>query len=208
MGQPFPYLSSLSPSHMVWVIGTVVMIHAMRFEKPQDVANLPLIDQIIWEQYDKIYHLALSILDDEEAAADAAQDTFVAVSRKLDQFRGDAELKTWVYAICINTCRSALRRRKARTRLRESWTRLQGLFQREPSVESAVSQNQSDGQLWQAVDQLSEKHRLPVILHYLHGFGAREIGQMLSISEGTVHSRLHYARRQLKSLLQEGQDGK
>lgn len=182
------------------------MIDTMRFEKSAQATDSTEIEQIIWQMYDKIYYLALSILNEEEAAADAAQETFVTVSQKLTQYRGEADLKTWVYSIGINTCRSALRKRNARRRLQQSWQSVRSLFQREPSVEITVSQNQADAALWLAVDQLGEKHRLPVLLHYLHGFSAAEIGRMLSISEGTVHSRLYYARRQLKTVLQEGQD--
>jgi RNA polymerase sigma-70 factor (ECF subfamily) len=53
------------------------------------------------------------------------------------------------------------------------------------------------GELWLAVNELHDKHRLPIILHFLHGLTAVEIAGILEIKEGTVYSRLHYACRTL-----------
>jgi RNA polymerase sigma-70 factor (ECF subfamily) len=65
------------------------------------------------------------------------------------------------------------------------------------SPEHAVETAERDHDLWAAVDSLDDKHRLVIALRYVHELPVAEIAQVLEINEGTVHSRLHYARRQL-----------
>ena len=64
-----------------------------------------------------------------------------------------------------------------------------------------LTNTEAEDLLRQAVAELKEKHRLPIILRYTHNMTAPEIAQVLQISEGTVHSRLHYARRELRQKL-------
>ena len=67
------------------------------------------------------------------------------------------------------------------------------LGSRPRSPETRTADHEMAGELWQAVYQLNVKHRLPVILHYVHGMTAPEIAAVLDIKDGTVYSRLHYA---------------
>jgi RNA polymerase sigma factor (sigma-70 family) len=97
-----------------------------------------------------------------------------------------------------------MRKRKARQTLYNTLQNLH-LLQRQPLPEDTYLQTESHDQLWSAVSQLDEKHRLPVILRYAHGLPAAEIAQILDLSEGTVHSRLHYARKKLLGDLKNSQ---
>jgi len=67
-------------------------------------------------------------------------------------------------------------------------------------------QHEADAAVWRAVNALGEKHRLPVILRYYHGFSTAEIAQLLDLNEGTVHSRLNTARERLRHALQGSVD--
>ena len=69
------------------------------------------------------------------------------------------------------------------------------------SIEDQVGCNQIHSELWKSVQALDEKHRLPVILKFVHGMSAVEIAESLQISEGTVYSRLHYAIHKLRERL-------
>ena len=151
--------------------------------------------------YAAVARLALSILDDGDEADEAAQETFIAAAKALDGYRGSASLKTWLFAIAINVCRSRLRRRKAQLALARALAGIQQLFGHVESPEQRAEENERDAALWAAVDRLDEKHRLVVVLRYVHELTASEIAQVLGISEGTVHSRLHYARQQLAATL-------
>ena len=158
-------------------------------------------EHLVREHYPYIRRLALSILDDSRVdgaaeADDAAQETFITVYRALSSFRGQSSLKTWLTSIAVNTCRARLRKRKLRQALHATLRGLH-LSERLASPEETAAQNETHRQLWQAVDSLDEKHRLPVILRYVHQLTVPEIAESLGTNEGTVHSRLHYARKTL-----------
>jgi len=151
----------------------------------------------------RLYRLALSVLDDPAEADEAAQEALAAALGALDSYRGDSSFDTWLYSITLNACRSRLRKRQAWQRLRQT---LQALFQvrsPHPHPEEVIAQRQDRRALWQALQALGEKHRLPVILRYYHDFPIAEIAQLLNISEGTVASRLHTARQRLLVTLQQ-----
>jgi RNA polymerase sigma-70 factor, ECF subfamily len=175
------------------------------FELCRDGDSLAVERLVSMHQQD-VYRLAFSILDDPKEAEDATQETFLAALRALDSFQGAASFKTWLYAIAVNTCRNRLRRHKARERLQEI---IQELFHWEngrqvPPEESAI-QNEANARVWNAIQNLDEKHRLPIILRYYHNLSVAEIAEMLKIPLGTVHSRLNTARARLQQGLKEGQ---
>jgi RNA polymerase sigma-70 factor, ECF subfamily len=142
-------------------------------------------------------------LDDSTEAEDATQDSLLAALRSLDSFRGASSLKTWLYSITVNICRNRLQHHKRRERLAEI---LKGILQahRAPSVEEDAIQSESDEALWHAIHRMDEKHRIPIVLRYYHDLSVTEIANILQIPEGTVHSRLNTARRQLHDVLKEG----
>ena len=166
-------------------------------------------EALVREYYEHVLRLCLSVLDDAAEAEDAAQETFISAARDLPSYRGEAEPKTWLYAIAVNTCRGRLRKRRARQRLENSLRAVYSLFQKSADPEQTIVQDEANWQVWRAVDDLSEKHRLPVILRYVHELSASEIAAVLGLREGTVHSRLHYARQYLHARLsQPGRDVK
>ncbi len=160
-----------------------------------------VIEALVYQYHPFIYRLALSILDDPDEAEDATQDAFISAATNLGRYRGESSLKTWLYAIALNTCRGHLRKRKARQTMRKTWHTIQTLVSRPPTPEESTVQTEADVQLWAAVDTLGDKHRLPVILRYVHSLSVPEIAQVMDINEGTIHSRLHYARRKLQGRL-------
>lgn len=175
----------------------------MQMNESSDLA----IDELVRSHYALVERLALSILDDgsspdlQDEAEDAVQETFIAAANALESFRKEASLKTWLVAIAVNTCRAKLRRRKARRALANTLLALQRVFMPGEGPEQRVERSERETQLWNAVDELDEKHRLVIILRYVHELSAGEIAQVLEITEGTVHSRLHYARRKLADRL-------
>jgi RNA polymerase sigma-70 factor (ECF subfamily) len=168
------------------------------------------IESLVSAHYPYVRRLALSILDDPDEAEDAAQEAFIAANRALSSFRGQSQVKTWLTSITVNACRSHLRRRKARQALSAALQTLPLSRPAQTSPEAWAVQSESDRQLWNAVDELDDKHRLVVILRYVHELSTAEIAAALDISQGTVHSRLYYARRQLQQwlgVLEEVTDG-
>ena len=159
------------------------------------------IESLVIAYYPYVRRLTYSILDNPYEADDAAKDTFIAASRSLDSYRGEAEPKTWLTAIAINACRGRLRRHKARQALQTVLEAMHLLSACEPNPEQFALQNEADRLVWQAVNTLDEKHSLVVILRYAHEMPVADIATALGISQGTVHSRLHNARQKLLVLL-------
>ena len=163
------------------------------------------IEKMVHTYQKDVYRLALSILDDPDEAEDSTQETFLAALRALSSFRADAAFKTWLFSITINVCRSRLKRGKNRGRLQQI---LQSLFNLHGEVEhpeAAAMQDESDAELWNAIRELDDKHRIPVVLRYYHDLPIADIATMLNIPPGTIHSRLNHAREKLRALLKEEQ---
>ena len=152
-----------------------------------------------------VYRLALSILDESTEAEEATQDALLAALRALDSFRGTSSFKTWLYSITVNICRTRLQHRKRRenlTKILSGVLRTHNVHQL--SVEEHAIRGESDSALWAAIHQMDEKHCIPIVLRYYHDLSVAEIANILQVPEGTVHSRLNTARKQLQAVLKEG----
>ncbi len=155
---------------------------------------------------DRVFRLAYLVTHSRQDAQDITQEAFIHVIKALRTFdptRGTFE--TWLYAIAVNLARDHLRRQK---RVFSSWHLLEESLVRsggrnEP--EHVSLENEWQRAIWQAVNELEEKQRLVVILRYYLDLSCAEIAQVLHCPEGTVYSRLHYARRVLEKKLGEFQ---
>ena len=119
--------------------------------------------------------------------------------RYLPRFRGNAELKTWLYRLCITQARHLRRRRRMGEALR-SWFSL-----RPESVHpsSAGFCEESAGRRMQAaLETLSEGDRLAVVLYDLEGLAGRQVAEVLRCKEATLWRRLHYARKKFVQALE------
>jgi RNA polymerase sigma-70 factor (ECF subfamily) len=169
---------------------------------PQETVELDLwIEQLLRDFYPYIHRLAISILDDRQEADDVAQETFIAAHQSLAGFRHASNPKTWLSAIAINASRGRLRKRKVRQGLTKTLQAFHLLKNPPASPEQLAIQNEADQSIWDAVDKLDERHRLPLILRYVHELDIANIAAILHLSLGTVHSRLHYARKKLHARL-------
>ncbi len=157
--------------------------------------------------YAEMLRLADSILADPAEAEDAAQESMISAALALDRFLGQASPKTWLYSIVVNTCLDHLRRRKRRQALAGALQAIHSIFSRSPGLEEAVVQADEQARLWSAVSRLDDRQRVPILLYYVHDLPVSEIAAILEVSEGTVHSRLFYARKRLLHELKEHNSG-
>ena len=164
---------------------------------------------ILVEKYKRlVYRVAVQITKNHEDANDVMQDTFLKVYESIHSFRKDAAFETWLYRIVVNHATNLVKRRERR---RES--PLSGTSEMEihPDLRRAadlasnphLNLERKERQRWvtQAINSLPLKQRTVVILHEFEGLTHPEIASILNCSEGTVRSRLHYARHKLKDLL-------
>ena len=164
--------------------------------------NEAAIEMFVRQYETGIFRLALSIVGDEAEANEITQETFISALRSLTSYRETKSLKAWLYTIALNHSRSHLRKRKTLERLRNT---LNSLFrietQKQTLPEEAAIQNGKEAEIWDALNKLDEPFRMVVILRYFHELSIPEISEILSINEGTIHSRLHTARARLRNAL-------
>ena len=161
------------------------------------------------EKYKRMVHrLAMQITKNHEDANDVMQETFIKVYQSIHTFRQEAAFETWVYRIAVNEALNFVKRRERRRESSlettdESEFNTEILRKAEINNNPEIQAEKAELRHWvtKAVNSLSLKHRIVVILHELEGLTHAEIASILNCSEGTVRSRLHYARKQLRSLL-------
>lgn len=165
--------------------------------------NQAAIEMLVRQYESGVFRLALSIVGDEADANEITQETFIAVLKSLRTYQEKKKFKSWLYAIALNLSRSHLRRRKIVERLKST---LGGIFrietQKGSTTEDEVIQSEKETAVWKELEKLDERHRTVVVLRYFHELPISEIAEIMSVNEGTIHSRLHTARERLRHALQ------
>jgi len=149
-----------------------------------------------------VYRTALAITRDERAAEDILQETFLRVYTYAHSIDDTVPLGPWLYRVTVNLAYSWT------SRVKRWLYSLQDILDRWTSpaqwCPEAMTEEQEGRQvLQQAVDALPSRHRVVVILHYLEGLSLKEIAYVIDVPEGTVKSRLHYARESLRKAILE-----
>jgi RNA polymerase sigma-70 factor (ECF subfamily) len=140
------------------------------------------------------------MLGDRAAAEDVAQEVFLRAHRAIGDFRGEAKLSTWLYAIASRLCLSRLGAGPRRgTAGEETLARLADAGA-DPSDEAERSEREAA--LHRAIAELADDRRIVVVLCDLEGLSYDEIAATLGVPVGTVRSRLHRARLDLKDKLE------
>ncbi len=156
------------------------------------------IEVLVRQFEDGVFRLALSVLGDPVEAREIAQETFIAALRSLRAYRDQTSFKAWLFTIALNLSRSRLRKHRSLDRLKQTLTSLLRMDAQRPLPEEVVIQNEKERFIWQAVSSMDDKHRIPLVLRYYNDLSVAEIAEMLSVNEGTIHSRLHTARERLR----------
>lgn len=156
-----------------------------------------------------LIRMAARVVGDAADAEDAVQDAFLSAYTHLDQFRGQAQMSTWVTTIVINAARMKLRRRPRQAHIpldqqdrKHDAPLSETLSDRRPSPEESCRSWELTERLAQASLQLSPALRGTFQLSAMDGLSTRETAQALGIPEGTVKARVARARKKLKELMQ------
>ncbi len=163
--------------------------------------------EIVRRYQDRLYNAIYRVVDNADDAYDVVQDAFLNAYQSLNSFKGDSEFFTWLYRIAFNTAITLKRKRRAGVRL--DWDHDQhGL---EPVDESAYStpganleRTEEEAILQAALNRLSPEHRSVLVLKDIDGQKYEEIAEILHVPIGTIRSRLHRARVELRDLLEKG----
>jgi RNA polymerase sigma-70 factor (ECF subfamily) len=172
-----------------------------RFQKGQ-----PRAFEAIYDRYkDYVYRVAFFVLRNQQEAEDAVQETFLDLLKALPNYdiNGPARFETWLYRITVNRSRMRMRRK---TLPSEEWDDVEERLERLPILDSkqpekVLLEQDRASQLWQAVNNLPETHRIVVLLRYQQDLSYAEIADVIGVKVGTVKSRLYNAHEKLKSLI-------
>jgi len=148
----------------------------------------------------RLYSVACRVLGNPTDAEDLLQEIFLAAHRKLESFRGDSALGTWLYRLAMNLCLDHLRSRAARSgQLTDSLDEEYGLD--DAGSRRLAERTVAKMDLERALAQLPDGCRTAFVLHDVEGLEHREVGEVLGIAEGTSKSQVHKARMRLRAML-------
>ena len=156
-----------------------------------------------------VYNLVSRLVDDPADAADAVQEVFLRVFRKVGWFRGESSLKTWIYRIAINEARNQ-RRWFGRHRQREvglepppgeTGRYAPWLEDQQPSPFDITLDHETRAMIEDALNQVSPAFRAALVLREIEGLSYDEIAEILEVSLGTVKSRILRGRETLRETL-------
>jgi len=156
----------------------------------------------LYEKYKTpVYRTALAVTRDREAAEDILQDCFLKVYTYIDKLDGSLPLSPWLHRVTVNLSYNwANKRHRWLQPLEEVIDRLVASPRTLP--ESTLERGELQYAIQTAIASLSFEHRVVIVLFYLNGFNLNEIAYILDCPVGTVKSRLHYARRNLRRKLE------
>jgi RNA polymerase sigma-70 factor (ECF subfamily) len=162
--------------------------------------DLGAFDEVYRAHSRKLYGLAVRMLGNPADAEDMLQEIFLAAHRKLDSFRGESALGTWLYRLAVNLCLDYLRSRTGRA------IHMTDALADDPVLADASSHRLAERavtkmDLERAIAQLPEGCRTAFVLHDVQGLEHQEVGEIMGIAEGTSKSQVHKARMRLRTLL-------
>lgn len=153
--------------------------------------------ELVRRHRDRLWAVALRTLRDPEEAADALQEAFISAYRAAANFRAESQVTTWLHRIVVNACLDRIRRRQARPTV--------------PLPESgpgeiavgrdAMADRETRMVVQDALAELPEEQRAPIVLVDVEGYSVAETAAMLGVAEGTVKSRCARGRVKLAKLL-------
>lgn len=170
--------------------------------------DLAAYDELVRRYQQRIYATVYHMTSNHEDANDLAQEAFIKAYQALKTFKGGSSFYTWVYRIAVNKTLNFLKQRKNRTAM--SLNDLDFSAENDPDLVALISEktprrdavlSELQQKLNEAMQQLSEPHRMVVTLHDVQGLAHEEIAEIMECNVGTVRSRLFYARQQLQGYL-------
>ena len=158
-------------------------------------------DELVTAYQHRVFSVALRMLRNRTEAEEVAQEVFLRVYRTVTAFRGDAKLSTWLYAIASRLCLNRLASSDRRV-TREGDETLTRLASGDATPVDELERSELEATLHRAIAELPEERRIVVVLRDLEGLSYEEIAAALDLELGTVRSRLHRARMDLKEKLE------
>jgi RNA polymerase sigma factor (sigma-70 family) len=176
--------------------------------KQVQAGDVAAFDRLILKYRERVFGVVYNLTANREDASDLTQDAFIKAFQSIHRFQGNCAFFTWLYKIAINTTLSHLRKNRARSffsleKITEDGTNTQVIDQltdKKGADRDACLQELKE-KLNEALQKLSIPHRTVITLFEIDGLSHSEIAEVMGCSEGTVRSRLHYAKQFLQGEL-------
>jgi RNA polymerase sigma-70 factor (ECF subfamily) len=163
--------------------------------------------ELVRRYQDRLFNTVYRLVDNADDANDVVQEAFISAYQSLESFKGDAQFFTWLYRIAMNAAISLKRKRKVALSIE---TGSKGDLSIDPIDETAfnqpgdlIEQQEQEAQLKDALNKLSPEHKAVLILKDIEGQKYEVIAEILQVPIGTIRSRLHRARMELRELMQK-----
>lgn len=165
--------------------------------------NKAALEELIFAYEKKVYNIALRYMGNEADAYDMAQESLIKMYRSIGRFRGESSFSSWVYRLTVNTCLDGLRKRKKNVISLEGSMEAGASYTEEANEtpEEHALRIEKKEDIQRAINMLSPDHKSVIILRDIGGLSYEEISSCLSVSVGTVKSRINRGRQKLKELL-------
>ncbi len=167
-------------------------------------------ERLYYEYAPRIGGIAKSFLGYDDVD-DVVQEVMMRIYKGIKKFRGDSKLSTWIHRIAVNVCKDILEKRKKRKEILTSFPEDDedsGEYLHHPVSDSNVIEEALEEinyeRILEKLNALSEENRLLIKLRDIDGLSYEEIAKIMNKPVGTVKSRLHYARKKLRELLEGG----
>jgi len=147
----------------------------------------------------RVFRLVYRLCGDDDLAQEFTQEVFIRAFDRLDRFRGDSALSTWLHRIAVTVTSNGMRKVR---RLRDRESAIEPELPAGPGADG-VERSEPDlrSRMREAIDALPEIYRTTLVMHDIEGYTHTEIARILDVPEGTCKSRLSAARAQLRRAL-------
>jgi RNA polymerase sigma-70 factor (ECF subfamily) len=153
----------------------------------------------LFRRYQKpLYVYAYELVHDEQASLDIVQETFIAATRHLAGLRDDAKFGSWLFGIAHQKCIQRWRKQDRESGRLEEFTAPPEEFETDPG--ELLVRREQEVEFMNLLNQLPPPQRAVLLLHFMEDFSLEEIAAVTATPIGTVKSRLHYAKKSLRTL--------
>ena len=165
---------------------------------------------LVRRHQDRLFNTVIRLVDNAEDAHDVVQEAFLNAYQSLDGFKGDSLFFTWLYRIAVNTAISMRRKQRVSISIDASRNGDHQIDPHDPSEQNrpghALEQAEQERRIQAALSRLSPEHRAVLVMKDMEGQKYETMAEILQVPIGTIRSRLHRARLELRQLLEQDQD--
>ncbi len=176
---------------------------------PQARAGEPEAWDILFRRYQlPLYVYVFELVHDEQASLDIVQETFINAVRNLGGLRDDEKFGSWLFGIAHQKCIQRWRKRRGEETALEEFSAVLAEVEDDPAEwlirqDEWLIRQEQEAEFMQLLNQLPLPQRSVLLLHFIEDYSLEEIASITATRVGTVKSRLHYAKKALKKLIEE-----